>query len=133
VEREIRDHGSARVIVTLRADAMPALGADDFSVATRWHRIHGFAGVMRAGSIEKLSDDPNVAAVSLDLPGAGDLAQSVPLIGGNIVHAMGYTGNGVTVAVLDSGIDNTHPDFAGRIVDQQCFCANVNGAGCCPN
>ncbi len=29
--------------------------------------------------------------------------------------AMGYTGKGVTVAVVDSGIDFNHPEFAGRI------------------
>lgn len=29
--------------------------------------------------------------------------------------AMGYTGKGITVAVVDSGIDFEHPEFAGRI------------------
>ena len=27
----------------------------------------------------------------------------------------GYTGSGVTVAVIDTGIDTDHPEFAGRI------------------
>jgi hypothetical protein len=30
-------------------------------------------------------------------------------------YAMGYTGKGVAVAVVDSGIDFNHPEFAGRI------------------
>jgi len=133
VERELRDRGSARVIVMLRSSAMPSVSAGEIDVKTRWHRVHGFAGVMTASALEKLENDPDVASVSLDLPGAGDLAQSIPLIGANIVHDMGYSGSGQTVAVLDSGIDITHPDFAGRIVDQQCFCTNANGTGCCPN
>jgi len=35
--------------------------------------------------------------------------------------------------VLDTGVDETHPDFAGRIVDEHCFCRNSDGSGCCPN
>jgi subtilisin family serine protease len=128
VEREVRERGSARVIVMMRDDAMPSLTSDDFTLTTRWHAVTGFAGVARASAIAKLESDPNVASVELDLPGGAQLAQSVPMIGGDVVHAMGYTGN-VTVAILDSGIDLTHPDLADSIVDQQCFCSS----GCCPN
>jgi subtilase-type serine protease len=37
------------------------------------------------------------------------------LIGAPTAWAAGYTGNGVTVAVADTGIDTTHPAFAGKI------------------
>jgi subtilisin family serine protease len=30
-------------------------------------------------------------------------------------YVMGYTGKGILTAVVDSGIDTTHPEFAGRI------------------
>jgi len=129
VAREIREHGSARVIVMMRDDAMPSLTGDDFTLTTRWHAITGFAGVARASAIAKFESDPNVASVELDLPGAAHLAQSVPMIGGDVVHAAGYTGKGITVAILDSGIDYTHHDLADRVIDQQCFC----NTGCCPN
>ena len=132
VDRELREHGSAHVIVMMRGTTTPALNSDDFSFTARWHRIRAFAGVARASAIDKLATDDSVESVELDLPGAGDLAQSLPMIGGDVVHAMGYTGKGVTVAILDSGIDVTHPDLAGRIVDQQCFCVN-GSTGCCPN
>jgi serine protease AprX len=40
------------------------------------------------------------------------LNQSVPLIGTDRVwNELGYTGKGVTIAVIDSGIDATHPDL----------------------
>ncbi|WP_432948166.1 S8 family serine peptidase [Kribbella sp. CA-253562] len=52
------------------------------------------------------------------------LDHSVPQIGAPAAWQAGYTGKGVTVAVLDSGIDATHPDLAGRVVASQNFTAD---------
>jgi subtilisin family serine protease len=42
-----------------------------------------------------------------------DLSETVPYIGGSAVQAKGYTGRGIKVAVLDSGIDYTHAALGG--------------------
>jgi len=47
------------------------------------------------------------------------LMDSVPLINTDDVWTLGYTGEGITVAIIDTGIDYTHPDLGG------CF-----GPGC---
>ena len=39
------------------------------------------------------------------------LADSVPSIGGNISQATGYTGKGMVVAILDTGLDTSHEAF----------------------
>ena len=67
--------------------------------------------VTRAG-LERLSSDPEVARIDIDRGGHATDAESLPLIGGDVAHSEGLTGKGVTVAVLDSGIDETHPDLA---------------------
>ncbi len=42
------------------------------------------------------------------------------------VHLSSFTGQGVRVAVLDTGFDFGHPDFAGRAIISQSFIPNEN-------
>jgi subtilisin family serine protease len=124
---------------SLRADAVVSLRAsvvDSLEAATDvepWGHGPAFAAEIDRAELERLSRDPRVRAISIDRGGEGALMESVPLIGADLVHAQGFDGKGVTVAVLDSGIDATSPDFAGRIAAQRCFCDNLDGSGCCPN
>jgi subtilisin family serine protease len=57
----------------------------------------------------------SVRKVWLDGRRQVSLDRSVPQIGAPTVWKTGFTGRGVRVAVLDTGIDAAHPDFAGRI------------------
>ncbi|HTE54617.1 MAG TPA: S8 family serine peptidase, partial [Kofleriaceae bacterium] len=56
------------------------------------------------------------------------LDQSAVQIGAPAAWAAGLTGQDVTVAVLDSGIDASHPDFAGHIADSRSFIDGVTDA-----
>src|SRR5438094_918132 len=61
VERELRERGTARVIVMMRDGSMPALDAAEFATIARWHHATAFAGVvLRESAIAKLEADPNV-------------------------------------------------------------------------
>jgi hypothetical protein len=94
------------------------------------------AARLTAAQLGILESLPRVLAVGPNLPASADLSQSVPLVGGDRAHRVGLTGNGVVVAVLDSGIDRDDPDFAGALVGEHCFCQGAtlgDGVGCCPN
>jgi len=52
-----------------------------------------------------------VEKVWLDRKVHSNLHDSVPLIGSPEVWDSGYTGSGMTIAILDTGIDDTHPDL----------------------
>jgi subtilisin family serine protease len=49
----------------------------------------------------------------LEIPPA--LEEGRPLIGADVVHSCGFTGAGVAIAVIDSGIEYTHPAFGSCI------------------
>jgi subtilisin family serine protease len=118
------------VIAAVQSRVLARVPAGD---VVRWQNIPAFAADLAPEAIASLREDPDVVRIDADVSGTGGSGENLQLIGGDAVHAMGYTGKGVTVAVLDSGIDETHPDFSGRIVDEQCFCRNADGSGCCPH
>ncbi|HYO77370.1 MAG TPA: S8 family serine peptidase [Thermoanaerobaculia bacterium] len=118
-------------VSALRNDVIASIvGASEIE---RWGSGPAFAAELDVRDIELLRLDPRVRAITPDTGGQGSMLESLPIIGADKVHQLGFDGYGVTVAVLDTGIDLGNPDFAGRVVAERCYCDNMDGEGCCPD
>jgi subtilisin family serine protease len=69
----------------------------------------------------------SVGKIWLDGQVKASLNQSVPQIGAPQAWAAGYTGKGVKVAILDTGIDQKHPDVAPLIAASRDFSGSASG------
>ncbi len=85
---------------------------------------------------EKLINDSRVTEIYFNAPVEGALSQSVPFIGVDpYVWNLGYNGTGVKICVIDSGVNKTHADLQGKIIEEACFCSASEGgsSNCCYN
>ena len=88
------------------------------------------AGWTTAKGLQRLATSPDVSRIYLDLAGHAEDLQADPLIHADEARAAGYTGAGVTVGILDSGMLLNHADLQDALVAQRCY---VHSPGACPN
>jgi serine protease AprX len=88
----------------------------DLEVKHTYQLVPAVATRVTQARLEELTDDPDVELIWPDLEVHTMLDESVPIIRAPLVWEAGDTGQGVKVAIVDTGIDPEHPDFAGRIV-----------------
>ncbi|WP_327436348.1 S8 family serine peptidase [Streptomyces sp. NBC_01201] len=103
----------SRTVRTLESVHGAALKADKDDARTFWNDISRTSkGRSPANGITKLWLDGKVEAA---------LKDSVPQVNAPQAWAEGFDGKGTTVAVLDTGIDATHPDVKDRITRSRSF------------
>ena len=87
-------------------------------------------------ALQSLINDPAVEKVTEDgIKYPTDTATN-NVIGTFNAYAQGFDGTGQIVAILDSGVQTTHPFFTGRIQAEACFSTTNAGQGAttlCPN
>lgn len=88
-----------------------------------WTVINGFSADLPIAAINALQKNPNVRAISYDSEVKVNLNIARQAIEAVYLHNEGYDGDGVTIAIVDTGI-YPHTDLSGRIIGFKDF---VNG------
>jgi len=85
------------------------------SINHTYHLVPAIAASLPQAAIDALQKNPQVVRIEPDVE-VHAIGETIPWgitqIGADIVQASGNTGNGIKVAVIDSGVDYTHPDLA---------------------
>jgi len=128
---DLQPDGTGRVRVLLRLTPGADRGPVDALLATLGARIgHRYrllpdliaVRALPDTALEALARVPGVAAVLLDRQVRTQLAQSRPAMNATPAALAGFSdGAGVRVCVLDTGLNKSHPAFAGALVAERDF------------
>ncbi len=117
-------------IKSIQEAVLSQLSSDEFKVRYSYKTFPGLAGDLSESGLSLMELSPLVEKIELDGEGSGGMAQSVAAIQAPEVHNLGFTGKGVRVGVIDSGVNLQHVDLADAVVAQQSF---LNGGTQGPN
>ncbi len=129
----LRDANSGQVLTTQSADqiaqaqaaALSGIPSSAFQVTGQFSQIAALSGTVTAEGLAALQAQGLVASIYLDRPTRIHMSDAKPLLGADRVATdFGFTGKDVIVAILDTGVDATHPALADSIIAQKCFAAN---------
>ncbi|HEY2293478.1 MAG TPA: S8 family serine peptidase [Thermoanaerobaculia bacterium] len=108
------------------------LAGQRLKLHARYEHIPFLALEVDAKALDVLARMPEVVAVQQDALDKTSLISSEVSIGVGVAWSQGLTGAGQTVAILDTGVDKTHPWFNGgghaKVVSEACYSSNVPGA-----
>jgi len=116
-----KDLKAARLLTESAAESVSVLvhldpGADPSAWLPTSARLRARVGDVAVvttplGALKDLADAPGVRYVRADRPAETHNDVSVAQTGAPLIHDAGRSGQGVIVAIIDTGIDWTHPDF----------------------
>jgi subtilisin family serine protease len=92
------------------------------AVAGKWPEP-ALDGLKNNPHVRYVEDDGDVEALAQDLPWGVDRVDA------DVLHDNGYTGNGADVAIIDTGIDDDHPDLQANIGAGKAY-VSCSNSGC---
>ncbi len=135
-----KKYGLFKEEVDAKQDIADKVRRDGGEIEHTYNNINVVSAQLNNAQIMKLKKDPNVVAVEKSGTIHTFLTQSVPIVNADDawlekINGINITGIQTTVCILDTGIDDNHPDLSPNIIEQYCYCtaSDYGSGGCCPN
>lgn len=120
----IQREGIARAL----GDVMSRASDAGIVTGSSFETMPFFTARVNRASLAALAAMPGVVSVVENEMMRVNLASSLPVQNVPAAHAAGFTGTGWAVAIMDTGVDKTHPFLAGKVVSEACY-SNAGGTG----
>lgn len=100
----------------------------------RYSNLPLMAFMANEAAIRALLADSDIRAVFKNELSAPSMDVSNAIIGSPVVWDAGVTGEGTVVAVLDTGVDSSHPHFGDRVIAEVCYSSafDSSASSLCP-
>ena len=112
-----------------QSQLMRELAGRQASEVKRFSEVPQVALEVSAVELERLLNSGTVQTIAEDELKVLHLDWSVPLIGASVMAGQGVNGVGVTMAILDTGVQKDHPFLGGAVVSEACYSSSVTGSG----
>ena len=116
-------------IGTARQQLLASLPTSGVKVNRTYDHVPYVALSLSQGALNALLASGRAASLQVDELASPLDSVSTPLVEGEEAKTLGRTGSGRVVAILDTGVDKSHPFLAGKVVSEACYSGNSN----CPN
>lgn len=125
-------------ISELQTRTLQSLGWVNINDLVRFDYSPAMALRVDPAQLRQLSASPTVSRIVPDRPHHAVASYGTGLIGAPVAHQAGAGGSGQVVAILDTGVDSSHPLLAGKVAGEACFSSSgaVEGTTlttACPN
>jgi subtilisin family serine protease len=87
---------------------MTRIDSPNIRIQKTFHYTFGFAATVTADGLEELLSQPDVISISEDIPLKAHTNQGISLMN-SLAPRNIYDGSGIAIAIVDTGIDTSHP------------------------
>ncbi len=122
-------------LLAVQSKLVSRLQGRQHSVLRQYQTVPLLALEVGPDALTELEASFEVDAIFEDRLRVPHLSDSVPLIEGDLAWANGFDGTGTVVAILDTGVQRSHPFLTGKVVEEACYSSTIPGQSktVCPN
>ncbi|MBI5639379.1 MAG: S8 family serine peptidase [Nitrospirae bacterium] len=113
-----------REIAGLQSALQESLAHHRVSGLKKFRHIPFMAMKVDAAALSALVANPLVAGIEEDIYSPPLLIQSTTITGADAAWSAGLTGQGWTIAVLDTGVDTSHSFLGAKVISEACYSTN---------